>query len=235
MKNTLLSAVAAMALLVSSCANPMSKAYSEATVSEDIKAIKEAGKLDTTQQQLLMMYMLRAKLTNESLVGTTYQEMLTKAEALKAKNDKEEAEQKALAAKSAAEEEARTKLLRDVAAVTVFNKGFHEKDVENGDFEDYITFSVAIQNKSTKDIRAITGQLVFNDLFDKTIKRINITNDTGVKAGQTLKYGSGMDYNQFMDEDQLLRSKSLDNMKIVWMPEKVLFADGTTMGGSENL
>ncbi len=32
-----------------------------------------------------------------------------------------------------------------------------------------------------------------------------------------------------MDDDQLLKSKSLKQIKLQWKPEKILFADGTTM------
>lgn len=228
MKRILYSLVLAASL--TACSNPMSKAYSDQTVGEDLKAIKESGKLDTTQQQLLVMYMMQAKLTDKPLVGTTYQEMLEKAEAQEVQRKKEEAEQKALAEKAAAEEAARMQELRAVSAVTVFDKGFSASDAMAGRYDDYVTFSVAIQNKSPKDIQAITGTLVFNDLFDKPVKRISLTNDTGVKAGKTLKYESGMDYNQFIDSDKEFRYKELSKMKVVWEPQQILFADGTKMG-----
>jgi hypothetical protein len=37
--------------------------------------------------------------------------------------------------------------------------------------------------------------------------------------------------NQFIAEHQALRNADLANMKIVWMPKQVLFADGSSLGG----
>lgn len=224
MKSYLLAAATTLAL--ASCSNPLSKVYTVKTVGNDLEAIVESGKLDPTQCQLLIQYV---RLGNEPLAGTTYQQLLDKATALKAKAAKQEAERQALAAKAAAAEAARLKQLRAVAAVSVFHKGFLGSDSSANQQANYITFEVAIENKSPKDIRAIMGMLVFNDVSNKPIKEVLITDDSGVKAGKTLRYGSGIDYNELLYGDLFLRYSSLDSLKIVWQPEKVLFADGTSM------
>ena len=38
-----------------------------------------------------------------------------------------------------------------------------------------------------------------------------------------------IDYNQFRDEDVRLRNKDIEDLKIVWTPEKILFEDGTSL------
>ena len=108
--------------------------------------------------------------------------------------------------------------------VTVFHKGYHEAD-----YEDYITYKFALQNKTDKDIVAITGTMTFNDLFDKEIKTLRLTYDDGIKANSSVNYSATTDYNQFRDEDELLKSKTLDKIKLVWRPEKIIFKDGTTL------
>lgn len=70
---------------------------------------------------------------------------------------------------------------------------------------------------------------MFTDLFDKEIKSLNLTYDDGVAASSIKNYSATTDYNQFMDEDQLLKSKNLKQIKLVWKPEKILFADGSTL------
>lgn len=64
--------------------------------------------------------------------------------------------------------------------VTVYDKGFTEYN-----YQDYITYKFAFENKTDKDITAFTGQMVFLDLFDKEIKSLNLTYDDGVKANST--------------------------------------------------
>lgn len=224
MKHYLLAAATALAL--ASCSNPLSKAYTATTAGDDLEAIVESGKLNPAQCQLLVQYV---RLGNEPLAGATYQQLLDQATALQAKAEKAKAEQQALAAKAAAAAAARLRQLRAVAAVTVFHKGFLGSASNAGHQDSYITFEVAIHNKSPKDIRALMGMLVFNNAFNRPIKKMLITTDRGIRAGRTFKYGSGIDYNERLDEDLLLRYNSLDSLKVVWQPEKVLFADGTSL------
>jgi hypothetical protein len=71
--------------------------------------------------------------------------------------------------------------------------------------------------------------MTFNDLFDKEIKTLSLTYDDGIKANSTANYSATTDFNQFKSEDQLLKSKTLDKIKLVWKPEKIIFKDGTTL------
>ncbi|MBN2747638.1 MAG: hypothetical protein JXR34_13005 [Bacteroidales bacterium] len=212
-----------MAILVS-CSSPMNNRYSDATLVADLKAIREAEILDSTEISLLAMYFVRAKLLNEPIDGKSYKDILAQAKALKQKQDEEERLEKELAEKARQEAEAKVARLKTALIVTVFDKGYVEYD-----YQKYITYKFAFENKTNKDITAFTGQLVFTDLFDQEIKTISLTYDNGIQANTITDYSATTDYNQFRDEDQLLKSKSLKQVKLVWKPAKILFADGTVM------
>ena len=92
-----------------------------------------------------------------------------------------------------------------------------------------MTYEVAYENKGDKDIRAVKGSLLITDLFDQKIKAINLVEDEGIPAGEIVKKSYTTDYNQFMDEDTRLRSKSIKDLKVVWTAEKIIFGDGTTL------
>ena len=204
-------------LLLVSCSNPLNRKYSDKTLEEDAKAIKESKKIDDDDAELLATYIMRAKLTNENIEGMTYADMLKKAKDIKA-------EQKALADKAAKEETEKRQRLGSAINVALYDIGY-----QKADYDDYIVYSMAFENKSGKDIKAVKGTLLITDLFDKEIKKINIVFDDGVKANDTYKTSYTTDYNQFMDEDQSLRSKTMKEIKFVWTPEKILFEDGTTL------
>ncbi len=212
-----------MAILVS-CSSPMNNRYSDATLETDLKAIREAEILDSTEISLLAMYFVRAKLLNEPIDGKSYKDILAQAKALKQKQDEEARLEKELAEKARQEAEAKMARLKTALIVTVFDKGYVEYD-----YQKYITYKFAFENKTDKDITAFTGQLVFTDLFDQEIKTISLTYDSGIQANTITDYSATTDYNQFRDEDQLLKSKSLKQVKLVWKPAKILFADGTVM------
>jgi len=210
--------------ILASCSSPMNNKYSDATLENDLKAIREANALDSTEINLLAMYFVRAKLLNENIDGKSYNEILAEAKIAKQKQEEEERIQRELAEKAKKEEEARIARLKNALTVTIFDKGYAEYD-----YQEYITYKFAFENKTDKEITAFTGQIMFTDLFDKEIKSLNLTYDDGVAASSIKNYSATTDYNQFMDEDQLLKSKNLKQIKLVWKPEKILFADGSTL------
>lgn len=211
-------------VILASCSSPMNNTYSDATFESDLKAIREANALDSTEMNLLAMYFVRAKLLNESIEGKSYNEILTDAKIAKQKQEEEERIQRELAEKAKKEEEARIARLKNSLTVTIFDKGYAEYD-----YQEYITYKFAFENKTDKEITAFTGQIIFTDLFDKEIKSLNLTYDDGVAASSIKNYSATTDYNQFMNEDQLLKSKNLKQIKLVWKPEKILFDDGSTL------
>jgi len=210
--------------ILASCSSPMNNKYSDATLESDLKAIRDANSLDSTEINLLAMYFVRAKLLNENIDGKTYNEILAEAKIAKQKQEEEERIQKELAEKARKEEEARIARLKNALTVTIYDKGYDEYN-----YQEYITYKFAFENKTEKDITAFTGQIMFTDLFDKEIKSLNLTYDDGVKAKSTKNYSATTDYNQFMNDDQLLKSKNLKQIKLVWKPEKILFTDGSTL------
>ena len=211
-------------IILASFSSPMNNKYSDATLENDLKAIRGANAIDSTEMNLLAMYFVRAKLLNENIEGKSYNEILKEAKIAKQKQEEEERIQRELAEKAKKEEEARIARLKNALTVTIFDKGYAEYD-----YQEYITYKFAFENKTDKEITAFTGQLIFTDLFDKEIKSLNLTYDDGVAANSIKNYSATTDYNQFMDEDQLLKSKNLKQIKLVWKPEKILFADGTTL------
>ncbi len=200
----------------------MNNRYNDKTAKEDIDAIEE--KLDSTDLQLLVGTMFRLKLQDKNLEDMTYSEILVDGKKWKAEQDKIEAEQKALAERAKREEDERTAMLTKSIIVSCFEKAFAEYD-----YQEYITYKFVIQNKSDKDIRAVKGNISFTNLFDDEIKSLNFVYDQLIKAGKEVNWNAQTEYNQFMDDDVLLRNKDLKDIKIIWKPEKIIFADGTTL------
>ena len=209
-------------ILVVACSSPLDKKYSEDTFEEDAKELR--NELDSTDAKLLLGSIFRLTLQQEDLSKMTYGEILENGKAWKAEQDRIEAEQKALQEKAAREEAERVARLQNAVMVTCFKKGYTEVD-----YQDYITYGFAIQNKSEQDIRAVKGEIMFTDLFDDEIKTLSFTYDQSIKAGATANWNATTDYNQFMDDDVRLKNKELKDLKIVWKPIKVIFQDGSTL------
>lgn len=211
-----------LTILLSSCTSPLDKTFNEETVENDIEAIR--SELDSNEINLLAGSLIRLGIQQKNLSEMTYREILENGKNWKAEQDRLEAEQKALAEKAAREEAERVERLNKAVIVTCFEKGFVKVD-----YQEYITYKFAIQNKSEKDMRAIKGSITFTNLFDDEIKTLSFVYDEPIEAGKTVNWEAQTDYNKFIDEDKSLKSKDLEDIKVVWKPEKVIFGDGSTL------
>ena len=222
-------AVMGFVLALTSCNNPLNKKYNEDNLEKDAREIFESKKVDSTDMEYMGMYIVRAKMSGEKLDGKTYNDILKNAKELRKKTEKEDAEAKALAEKTAKAEEEKRQTFAKILTVALYDKGFNKSDFDKGEFEDYLTYKIAYENKSDKDIRAVKGSLLITDLFDTEIETINIVEDEGIPAGKTVMKVYTTKYNQFEDEDTRLKSKRMEDIKTVWTPEKIIFSDGSTL------
>lgn len=92
--------------------------------------------------------------------------------------------------------------------------------------QDQITFNLVFKNDGGKDIRAFDGVLEFSDLLGNPILSSKIAINDAVKAGQSLPWSGGIDYNQFMDRHQRLKAEAQENVKMEFVLKKVLYLDG---------
>lgn len=210
-------ALPCLIVIVSCSSSPLDRQYSVASLKKDVQAIKASGELEEGDEALLGRAVMQSMFAKEAFEGRTYREILE--EARKAR-DAEAAEDRAKAAKA----EARAERLGKVLSVRLADKGYEQRR-----YEDFITYEFAFENKTGMPIKAFKGRMAFYDLFDEQITTLNLTYDEGLKPQEKKAYYATTDYNQFSDEDKALRGKTLDQMKVVWEPESILFEDGTKL------
>jgi Protein of unknown function (DUF2939)/GYF domain 2 len=109
----------------------------------------------------------------------------------------------------------------------LLSKGFKDKNIQAGDFEADITIALAIKNVTDKDIRAFDGVITFTDLLDNEILSSKLAINELIKAGSTFNWKGAIKYNQFIDAHERLRNERQDNLKMKFVPRRVLFADGS--------
>lgn len=112
--------------------------------------------------------------------------------------------------------------------VILVSKDFNPKDIHNGKFEEEVTFTITFKNATAKDIRAFDGVLEFTDLLGNRILASKVEINERIANAASLNWDGALEYNQFIDEHQRLRSEPAENLKINFEAGKVLYADGTT-------
>jgi len=105
------------------------------------------------------------------------------------------------------------------------------EDLNAWRFSDRINFNLHFKNKGKTGIRAFTGVMVFSDLFDRSKKRLNLTYETTIAPGAEVEVSSlGYELNQFMDEDNWMKSTKFEDMHVTFQIKSIILVDGTKMG-----
>lgn len=206
-----------------------------------IETVKRGRDLTGEEVGHFLSAMVRDALGGSVLEGRTVGEIIeaerefARNEEARALEEKRRAEAKAqeerrIAEEARRKEEALAAVLRSHLSVVLYEKGFQDKNIDAGQFNDYITFNAALENKGEKPIRAFRGAFVFKDLFGREIHSISLYYDEGLKPRQKKIDVYTIEYNQFIDAHRKLRFTSLSNIRVEWKPQTILFLDGARLG-----
>jgi len=200
--------------------------------------IKDMKGLTVDEARLLVAYNIRRGVgkafgtSSEDPVGKTVGELLVELKKQGGYEGTEAEREKRLADEAKVRAEAQAAELRKSIDLTVLEKGFRRSDT-NGGPGNQITIKCTYQNSSAKDIRAFRGKIQFADLFGTEIYTTVLTISDPVTAGQKGNWEGVIEYNQFLGPDRQLRNTELKDMKVTWIPESVIFADGSQIGGGQ--
>jgi hypothetical protein len=111
----------------------------------------------------------------------------------------------------------------------VVNVTLTDIELKSGDYSKYTNVKISFENLSEKNILGIKGVASFKDIFGDTIKRINLSSDEGVKAGEVFIYDGRIDVNQFIDSDLKLATTPKEKIQFSFEPEVILFEDGSKL------
>jgi len=220
-----------VSVFLSGCGGVKASKFTQDNVQQIMDEVKNSKDLTGEEHALLVAALVRYKLQKGLVLeGKAVGEIIEEQRKIKAEYEAQEAEKKRLAEEEQKKEAAVAAELNNYLVITPTKKGFQEKDIYAGEFNDYIQITFAFYNKGAKDIRAFRGNTTFTDLFGEKVYSTNLTYDGGVKAGETKTWLGVIKYNQFMDEHSRFKAKELKSLKFVWMPRSILFTDGTTIG-----
>ena len=102
-----------------------------------------------------------------------------------------------------------------------------KKDFVTVDYQEQITMNIEFTNHTEKEIRGVEGVLTLYDIFDNRIFSITVRYDKSIPAQGKKIWESGIDYNQFIDEDVKLKQTALENLKHQWRISTIIYADGS--------
>lgn len=209
-----------MAIMLSSCNDVISKKPNIETAKEDIAQIKEKYKDEYSAEDFEA---LSDKLAGKVLGGVfakgenaikegitfdkTYKEYLDEIKVAREKKEKILAE------------------LKGAVSVEVLE---HSKVQGTGLMADYdvkMPVKIKVKNTSKNKIQGITGRIELVDMFDKKVENLGFELTSGLNIGEekTDTYYYDIGFGDLKDMEETAFSK----LKFVWVPEKIVFQDGS--------
>lgn len=140
--------------------------------------------------------------------------------------------EKALRDKLQAEREAALKLMREAVTVTLVSKKLAEERGYSGIvMDEKLEVVFGYKNNTGKDIAGVKGRIAVQDLFGDELSAFQVSNDDGIRAGGTRTWtGSrSVQFSLSSTNDRKLAGLASDKYKVVWEPQTIIFADGTSL------
>lgn len=169
--------------------------------------------------------------------GMTLGKAIEEQRKFKADAALEEAKQQALKVKLQAEREAALKPMWEAITVTLVSKKLAtERGYSGMVMDENLEVTFGYKNNSVKDIAGVKGRISIKDLFGDEISVFQISNDSTIKAGQSVTWtGSrSVRFSMGSNKDRKLAELPDDKFKVVWEPQAIIFADGTKLTVPEN-
>ena len=227
MKTNILIVIAAFTLIA--CSDPKGTVIPQDIATWDKTLKPSIDKLNEDEKKLFLGYTMRAKMGElfggkgiES--GTTVGKAIEQQKKWIAERELKEVEEKALKAKLLADQAALTKQIDDLITVTVL-----ELSMQKENYREQQVIRLGLQNKSTKDIRGISGTMKFIDMFDKEVGAVYFEYTNGLKAGATASWTGTRDYNQFLEQHKAIARLEEGKYKAAFEPEMIVFEDGAKL------
>jgi hypothetical protein len=200
-----------------SCHNPLQKTYRPSTYEKDVQEIRKSNKINDQDLEILIKYIVMARISGNDLSGQTYEDILNRIKTFQQESEK-------MDVREDMEKEARRNRLSSHLEASLLKKEYSNKDGK-----EIMIYTVTLKNISSQKIKTITGRYLLNDLLEKPVKQFNIFLDEEINSGQTLTKIVTMPYHDADATDQRVRSKDLIDMRVVWNPEKIILEDGSLL------
>ena len=222
-------------LLLAGCENPKNLVVTAENQDEVLQKVAQSKKLSDEEKRTFAAAVMRAGMAKAftdafggkpspkapTLVGKTVAQIIDEERKRDAEEKEREAREKRLAEEAQQREEARLKTLRDAVLVTPFSMA----ETTSG-FMTAVEVKYAVENTSGKEIRAFEGTMRYRDVLGHQIEESNLKVTEPLKVGEKRNITD----HEFVTS---LRSKKLSDVKPEWIPDTVLFADGTRIDREE--
>lgn len=201
-------------VFLSSCNNPLSKTFHLVSFKQDIQEIRESGKMNEEDIMMLTKFIIRSRIQGNDPEGKTYEDILDNMKSL---NERYDASKKQIS---------NLVTLKKLHLSPLVKVELLKKEYTKIKNDEYLLYTVSFTNLTRSNIRTVVGIFSFQDILDKEIEHLNVFCKQGLHSGNSISEKYSVKYNPQNDNDNWMRTKRLADIKIEWIPDKIIYADG---------
>jgi len=221
-------------LILLGCSNPKSTIISNDPAKWDTDLKASMGQLSEQDKALVSGYLARVKVGEAFGAtgippGTTIQDAIKQQQQWQDEQAAKKAEEERLKQELAQRKVEAQKRFDEALTVVLVSKGFHQANTAKFEFSSYHTYTFGFQNKTDKAMLGVKGTAKFADLFGDEIKSIKVSYDKPIPVGTSASWDAQSDFNQFSANDIKLRDTPQERINFTFIPETILFTDGTRL------
>jgi hypothetical protein len=122
------------------------------------------------------------------------------------------------------------RLMGRAVTIELLGKAFVPTDTINGVDMGYITLRFSIVNNTKLDLKAVFGNVQFNDLKGNAVDSEEFDDDDVIKAHRKVIYSARMQYNPYDNNNVAFSHMQASELKAVFYPHGMLFTNGPQVG-----
>jgi hypothetical protein len=123
--------------------------------------------------------------------------------------------------------------LLSVLNVGVTAKRLLPENYESGRYRPEVEITVEAKNNSDRTVRAYQGTFDTRDLLGNQIIVLSVKDQTPIGPRQSRRFAQYFEINKFIERDTRFATENYENLHFNWKADKIIFADGTTVGSSD--
>lgn len=230
---TKVAAILLAGLLIAGCTDPKEvKLPADISKWSEDQNLKDAvAKLSDDEKKLFVGYAARLAMAsafggNKNLTDATVSDALKSQQAWLDEKAAEQERQRVLAEQVKQQQLTALKEMNATLTASLVELKLNPKNYDRRQYSDYFTISVAFKNNTADALSGIKGTVVLKDMFGDVIKRIGLTDDMQIDAGQNYIYEGTIKYNQFESSDTKLASANTAKLQFEWEPDTYIFVNG---------
>ena len=217
---------ALLVVLLVGCSGTKGLKVTEQNKATVLGKVAQSKDLSQEEKESVATYFLRSSLGGYfgiekcDPVGKTIGQIIAEQRAYVTQEKAREEKEQLLAKEAAVREESLATELRKALTFAIFEK----KDI-SGDFFDHTNFKAVYQNNTDKEIKGFRGVVVFQDMFGDEISRLYVKITDPIRAGLKATWKD-----EIYSDAYKFKKVELKDMKVLWKPTTIIFADGTVLG-----